>query len=554
MNKAEVVAACRMSKEFFFENFYMIPVVGKGAQKFHLRDYQRHITNEIGPDSLIIGLKARQIGWTTIGVATALHDVLFNEEHPWLFVSRTEDAAMKMLDKAKYAYQRLPAWMKNMLPKLETYTQTAMIFANGSRIESVPATGSTGRGDAAYGALMDECAFMEYAEDIWGAIEPLVYGPAMLFSTANGMGNFFHEIWLDSQRDDSVWTGIFYPWDVVPGRDQDWYDHTMMSFRGREWLFYQEYPQSPEEAFAKSGRVAFPYDMLTDCFHDIEPYARYEWVIGQGATLLAEDQWAQIEVIQWKPPTVVRDENRRPKWKPNYVVAADVAEGLEHGDFTYVTVWDASTGEQVVSSKSSIPVSYLDELLLWLAEEYHTGLIIVERNAMGILPIDRLYRDHWYPRLYRMDSFAQIHVADRTPRYGWRTDKATKPKMVNDFHRALIEGTVLLHDKDFLIEAQTFVADGKGSYGATEGNHDDVIMGSLIAYQGILDSPTYPILWVDPTLTPATHAEVDALIFQDHSQKNVDILEIPLGDRVEPVKVIKTITLAPENFKPKLIQ
>jgi hypothetical protein len=245
---------------------------------------------------------------------------------------------------------------------------------------------------------MDECAFMEYAEDIWGAIEPMVYGPAMLFSTANGMGNFFHDIWLDSQQSDSVWNGIFYPWSVVPLRDQDWYDHTKMSYRGRDWLFYQEYPSSPEEAFAKSGRVAFPYDLVVDCYHEIEPYARYEWIIGQGPELMADDQVGQIEIIQWKPPRVIRDDAGRPKWVPSYVVGADVAEGLEHGDFTYVTVWDANTHEQVVSSKSSIPVSYLDDLLVWLAEEYMTALLVVERNNAGILPLDRLYRDHWYPR------------------------------------------------------------------------------------------------------------------------------------------------------------
>lgn len=548
MTHAEILAACRASKEFFFENYYYIPIVGKGAEKFKLREYQRRIANEIDDHKLIIGLKARQIGWTTIGVANAVHDVLFHPEHPWLFVSRTEGAAQKMLEKAVYAYYRLPKWMRDRLPKMVTQTQSAIVFANGSRIESVPATGSTGRGDAVYGALLDECAFMEYAEEIWGAVEPLVYGPAMLFSTANGMGNFFHEIWLDSTRPDSVWKGIFYPWDVVPGRDEDWYESTRMSFRGREWLFYQEYPQDPEEAFAKSGRVAFPHDILQDCFEEIEPYARYEWVVGQGARLLADEEQADIEVIQWKPPTVLRDDEGRPLWKPNYVVGADVAEGLEHGDFSYVTVFDANTGEQVVSCKSGIPVSYLDELVAWLGHEYFKALVVVERNNAGVLPLDRLYRDQWYPRLYRMDQFAQFRVADRTPRYGWRTDKATKPKMVGDFLFALNELNVRIHDPDFLVEAQTFVADGKGSYSATQNNHDDVVMGTLVAWQGVLDAPKYPILWHDSVLQPPTHDDVDAIIFATPEGENADTLDRPLGQPA-PEKVVKTITFTPANVK-----
>ena len=529
MNKDELLAASKLSKEFWWSHYYYIPVVGKGPRLFVPRDYQKHVSTRLHTAKLLVGLKARQIGWTTVGVADALHDVLFNVEHPWLFVSKNEDAAMKMLDKAKYAYTRFPSWMKEDLPKMVSYTQTSIVFDNGSRIESVPATASTGRGDSVYGALLDECAFMEYAEEIWGAVEPLVYGPAMLFSTANGMGNFFHDIWLDSQQAATVWEGLFYPWHVVEARDQDWHDHARRSFRGREWLFYQEYAASPEEAFARSGRVAYGQDIIDDCYEEIEPHAKYAWVIGEGAKEIEINEEADVEIYMWRPPKVIRGEDERPLWKPNFIVAADVAEGLEHGDFTYVSVWDANTGEQMLSCKSAIPVSYLDEFVDWAGHEYFKALAIIERNNAGILPLDRLYRDRIYPRLYRMDTIAEFRTGDRTPRYGWITSPATKPKMVNDFYHALTQGRVLLHDPDFRLEAQTFVADGKGSYGATSGRHDDVIMGSLIAYQGILDSPKYPILWTDDKILAPTHDEVDAIIFADETHNAADLLDAPLG-------------------------
>ena len=361
------------------------------------------------------------------------------------------------------------------------------------------------------------------------------------------MGNFFHEVWLDSERDDSVWKGIFFPWDVVTTRDEAWYDHAKASFRGREWLFYQEYPKNPEEAFAKSGRVAFGADILDDCFHAIDPHKRFAWIVGEGAKELEDGQIADIEVIQWKPPRVIRDEEGRPKWKPSYVVGADVAEGLEHGDFSYVTVFDSNTGEQMASCKSSIPVSYLDELIVWLAEEYWKALVVVERNNAGVLPLDRLYRDHWYPRLYRMDTFARFRTSDRTPQYGWRTDRATKPKMVNDFVFALTESAILLHDPDFLMESRTFVADGKGSYAATSSNHDDVVMGTLIAYQGVLDTPKYVNLWEDSQVQPPTHDEVDAIWFTDVAVTAADLLEMPLGQREETEKIVKSVIFTPAN-------
>ena len=546
MNKTQLLAASKYSKEFFWKNFYKIPVVGQGPTLFEPRESQLHVSKRLHINKLVVGLKARQIGWTTLGVADAFHDAIFNVEHPWLFVSRNEGAAIKMLAKAKYAYNRLPAWFQDEIPSIVSQTQTVLEFDNGSYLESVPATEGTGRGDAVYGALLDECAFMDYAEGIWGAVEPLVYGPAMIFSTANGMGNFFHDIWLDSTDKDSVWEGIFYPWSVVESRDAEWYERARRSFKGREWLFFQEYASNPEEAFAKSGRVAYGSDIVMDCYEEITPHAKFAWHIGEGAEEIDEDEEADIEVYQWVAPEVIRDEDDRPKYKPNYVVGADVAEGLEHGDLSYVTVYDANTGEQMVSCKTGMPVSYLDELIDWLGLLYFRALAIVERNNAGVLPLDRLYRDRVYPRLYRMDTIAEFRSHDRTPRYGWLTTPTTKPKMVNDYYHALREGKVLLHDPEFALEAQTFIADGKGSYGATSGRHDDVVMGNLITYQGVLDSPKYANLWRDDKVLAPTHGEIDEMLFQEEVLSNAQELDKPLGQR-ESTVIRKTFVFPKEN-------
>lgn len=545
----ELVEASRQSKEFFIENFYMIPNIQKGGLvPLKLRYYQRDILRDVDNHKNIIGLKARQIGWTTIAVANALHDVLFYDWRPWTFISRNEKAAMDMVSKAVLAYNRLPGWMRAMLPSLTNTTQSGMLFNNGSRIVSEPATASSFRGDAVHGLLMDECAFMEYAEEIWGAAEAGVYGPRMLFSTANGMGNFFHDIWLDSQKSDSAWHGIFYPWHVVPERDEAWYTSKMLEHRARPWFFFQEYPSNPEEAFAKSGRVAFAMDVVEEAYEEVVPEEVYAFLIGHDPQLLRSEDWgtADIEVKIWKRPAVREDAEGRLVAKPNYVVGVDVAEGLEHGDYTYVTVFDTFNNEQVASCKTHIPVHYLSHLVEWLGYHYYKALVIIERNMAGIVPLDQLALDRYYPRMYRMDKFAEIPMApDRTPRYGWITDRKSKPKMVLDFQQALAEGNVTIHDPEFRLEAQTFIADGKGSYGATDGNHDDVIMGTLVAWQGLLDTPSYPIVWRDEKVRPITHDELDALIFAEPDRDNP--LNRPIG-RPKPVKQKKSFVLTPGNL------
>ena len=107
--------------------------------------------------------------------------------------------------------------------------------------------------------------------------------------------------------------------------------------------------------------------------------------------------------------------------------------------------------------------------------------------------------------------------------------------MVNDFYHALREGVVLLHDPEFALEAQTFIADGKGSYGATSGRHDDVVMGYLIDYQGVLDSPKYANLWRDDKVLAPTHGEIDDMLFESQEVSNAQRLDKPLGQKDGPL-------------------
>ena len=519
---------CANSPTYFFKNYYFIPVVGKGPRKFDLYSYQDTILDTLVEQNMVISLKARQIGMTTISVAYALWQAIFHQDSPWLFVSRNEGAATKMLNRGMYAYNRLPAWMKKRIGVPKTLTQTFLVLPNGSSIESVPATASTGRGDSVYGAILDEVAFMDYAESIWGAVEPLVYGKVLLVSTANGMGNFFHETWLDSQEPGSPWEGIFYPWNVRETRDQSWYEQKRLSYRGREWQFFQEYPSNPEEAFAKSGRVAFPTDLMAEQ-PLIEPVARFEYILESGFEDVELGADVDVPVDVWVRPEVWRDEMDVVVQKPNYVIGVDVAEGLEHGDWSYVCVFDANTGEQCASSKSHIPVEYLAGLVEELGYYYHTALVIVERNNAGLVPLSQL-QERQYPRLYRHKDIAQRNRTRRR-QYGWHTSRASKPKMVHDFALALKEQEVVLHDRAFQLEAQVFVADGSGGYAATSTNHDDVIMGTLVGWQGVLDHGRFPIVWSDYSAGPVT---IEEFLAAGEPQAPARGMDVPLGRQSIP--------------------
>lgn len=524
---------CEAQPLWFVENLiYIIDPLTMQWVLFKLREYQWEdgqwfLDSMTRPRLRRIVLKARQIGWTTLAAALVLWDVLFHENHPWLIASQTEgDAQATLLTRLKDPYSRLPKWFRDRGPLLENDNMESMQFSNGSSILSIPATSKAGRSKIAYGVLLDEAAFAEAAEGLFGGLDPLCYGPMFVFSTANGMGNFFHETWVESQLPDSEWESRFRPWNVVPERDQEWYERERRKFRGREWLFEQEHPSNPSEAFAKTGRTVFNIELMAEEMDWRPPTWRYDLVMDLDFSSPLEDNVEGFhELWVWKQPTVLRDEHGRVVQRPNYVMGVDIAEGLEHGDRTSIDVFDANTGEQVASYLGHYPVEALGELIARIGSWYHTALLLPERNNQGILPITDLQR-LGYPRIWRMGPLAAIPKGEKTPRYGWSTNKATKPKAIVELLRETAEGRCLLHDQRFLEEAHTFVHDGKGGMAATTGRHDDKVMSTMIAVQGMLNVGSYPIVWYDDEIPPLTMGELMGL---GVTPKKANPLDTPIG-------------------------
>ena len=549
---------CERDLIYFLSEYWKVATVGVGYGKFNLYPYQVEdardfqevhewaralIAWQAGGDVpdydkarklRQIRLKARQLGWTTLATGAVFWSVFFHDNTPWLIAAQgQEDASITMKTQIKAPYKHLPSWMRKRGPQVIQDGAEDFGFDNGSRVRVIPSTPSAGRGDAMFGALLDEAAFAESAAELFAAVDPMCYGPMFIFSTANGMGNFFHETWLDSQMSDSVWEGKFRSWRERPGRDADWYLQQQIKYRNKKHLLFQEYPSTPDEAFSKSGRLALPVDRIEENqsfykaperFSVAELIAQWdpweEWRYSDieqmfEAANLDPAKWGeQVELHVWRRPEVTRDEHGRLAYQPNYVIAADVAEGLEHGDYNTVAVIDTNTQEVVATLKDHMPLSTFDLLLEVLGYWYHTALIGPERNNHGMVPLVAL-QGRRYPRLFRMDFMAQIKTSDRSPRYGWHTGAATKPKLVADMADHLGDGIVQLHDERFLEEARTFLTTGKGGYEASDGNHDDLVMGVGIAIQLMLDVGQSPPLFYDPEPGPPTMGEVLQVLIED---------------------------------------
>jgi hypothetical protein len=77
------------------------------------------------------------------------------------------------------------------------------------------------------GVVSHNCAFVSNAEEIWISAQQTLAtgGGAIILSTPNGVGNFFHKTWVESETNiDSRFHRIKLPWTVHPDRNQDWRD------------------------------------------------------------------------------------------------------------------------------------------------------------------------------------------------------------------------------------------------------------------------------------------------------------------------------------------
>ena len=246
----------------FLEQAWHIAHPAHGKIKFHLREPQIEGLDHWATNRYSLTLKARQIGWSTLVGGHVFHKAFFNNSREIILLSKGEREATKLLQKVKYGYRHLPAWLKKRGPKLLSEHQAKMPFANDSVIESLPSASDPARSATAALVVVDEWAFLTNPDEAWSSIEPVadIGGQIIGLSTANGLGNWFAEEWGKAEMGESKFATYFAPWNAVPERDDAWYEAQAKSLP--EWQLHQEYPRTPEEAFVKSGRPFFDIDSI----------------------------------------------------------------------------------------------------------------------------------------------------------------------------------------------------------------------------------------------------------------------------------------------------
>lgn len=179
---------------------------------------------------------------------------------------------------------------------------------------------------------------------------------------------------------------------------------------------------------------------------------------------------------------------RTPEANETVAIFVDPAEG---GDYSAMAAMSKKHLDAFMVYRSKTAETELDVGSAQLGNEAskmakhiqaYTGYwpwIAVERNT-GQATISRLLELE-YPRIWKMKTFDMQEQKEEN-RFGWTTNRKTRPKMLDEWSEALDKREVVIYDKPAIEEHFHFIRPEKNPTKpeATQGKNDDMV----IAYAG----------------------------------------------------------------------
>jgi len=452
---------------------------------------------EDGEDLLIEKSRDMGVSWIVVSVFT-WRWLKRESGNNTLVGSRKEDLVDKkgnldtLLEKARYQIYKIPDWLVptgfNPLKHdnhLQLYNPSNSNTIQGESTNEHFATGGRYRA-----VLFDEAAkWGELAEAAWisaGDSTPC----RIAVSTPFGMGNHFAKL-----RFSKSIKVLSFHWTKHPIKSQGaycdlvtrkvrspWYDKECERRKATPLAIGQEL----DIDYVTSGSPAFSPEYIkiikTRSEHEEKALKPYKLNVNSGFPVVS--QIGNITIY------------RPPRKNCQYVIGADVAEGVGLGDFSAAIVLNRHTMDiDAVYHARSSPDTFAFELMT-LGYMYagcdprKAALLAIESNTIGKGTVLRCDEEN-YPNLY---YHVNEHLATKkqTMRLGWLTTRPTKLILVSEIENHLYNSMQFGYFIHINIceELLTFVVKGqKGSmlrYEADDGCHDDLVMAlgiTLAAHQ-----------------------------------------------------------------------
>ncbi|MEE0961421.1 MAG: hypothetical protein U0L54_02600 [Bacteroidales bacterium] len=518
------------------ESADIMPFILRFAQRKLLHCFeQQRINNK--PIRVIL-LKARQWGGSTCTQIYMAWIQLFHRQN-WhsVICAHLKDAASNIKGMYSTMMQYFPEWIYGTI-KFQPYERTqniSYIKQSGCRITvgSAEAPESVRSQNVLMAHMSEVGLYPTTAKNnptrlfrsVTSSILPLPYTMVVVESTANGTGNWFHTEWLKASRGESDKLPLFVAWFEIemyamplPIPEEDfinsmspyewqlwelgatlqainWYRHKRLEYHNDDEM-QAEFPSTPIEAFVHSGEIIFKQE---HCEKLRKLCRQPEWrgdIFSQSRYSVGRQSLSQLDLEQqnngllkiWAMPDNNILVSRR------YIVSVDVGGRSAKADYSVITVldryWMLEGGVPEVVAEWRGQIDH--DLLAWKAAQiatfYNNALLVIESNTIESKDNPDALTDDYildqianaYGNLYARQDPQRIREG-LPPRWGFHTNRRSKQTLVDNMI-AVVRSQGYIERNDLAInEMLTYERLPNGGYGATSGNHDDILMTRMIA-------------------------------------------------------------------------
>jgi len=510
--------ACKLWR---VENLYFI--ITKDGQKRLFKanaaqeDFIKNYYLAEKPYKRILILKSRQLGMTTAISILFLDEIIWNPNTEALQVAHTlKDAGELFNKKISYAVRNLYPCVMQMLDISQNQSKKLQLLyddADGGKSASTFSVSNSGRSSTLQLLHISELGklsklYLGRAEEIiTGTLPALVSGGRCIIeSTAEGQANLWYEMYMKAMKRKEFITPelsnlefypLFYPWmwdkeeiartikntGIIPISSMKECEINWLEFKeennlsDEEITFYyskfiaanedvdklhQEFPTTVMEAFIGSGSNYFSLRRISEFYEKCDDnYKRYSFINNEF-------------ILDDKGDLYIYDDVRQGR---NYVIGADVAEGLENGDYTVAVVLGYDKQVKALYRGHIEPDEFAN-LLKKLGKRFNTAMLAIEFNKDGNW-VNTEVRNSNYPNIYVRTVIDDI-TREPTRQYGWLTNKKNRDFMLGEAKKHF-NSTEMINCRPLLEELMVFVRNKNGKAAAANGKHDDITISWAIA-------------------------------------------------------------------------
>ena len=384
-------------------------------------------------------------------------------------------------------------------------------------------------------------------QSILGTIDRNPKTMVVIESTAKGVGNFFHQTWQYSKKNDrddksestpSIAIGylpVFVAWfeieryaEKFKSEDEklslikslseheknlwsqgatlegiQWYRQKLAEYKGDLVIMCSEFPSNDVEAFQSSGQRFFPMSVIQRARRFVKSPKFRGDIYGdsnkgpEAMDNVRIEQANDGNLSVWTMPEKYDDV----KYQNRYCVTVDIGGRSLKSDDSVIKVWDRlymmDGGPPELAACWAGHIDF--DLLAWKAVQlclaYDNAFMIPEINKMredtsAFDEGDQFYTlvdeiiDH-YDNIFCRNNPEQIR--EGAPRlYGFHMNAQTKPMVLNSLNAAYRDDAIINYDVRSMDQADSFENKGNGKTGAVEGAHDDHVIADALGAWGCI--------------------------------------------------------------------